>query len=155
MKITVIAACTDTDNGTELFVSLDEEATTRWIIDQFIEQDGWGKFQRFLADGGADLYDFLEPQLGLDSWSRESFELEIPAQLPFPQTGYDQVKEAIECLQRARDLLKASGNLRTLLRVRSAISSARGALRIQDCRDARTQHVIDCGEKLVVQKENQ
>lgn len=56
---------------------------------------------------------------------------------PLPDTGAEQVQEAIECLRRARDLLKASDNLRTLLRVRSAISSANGAARIQEYRETR------------------
>lgn len=58
---------------------------------------------------------------------------------PLPPTGEQQVDEAIECLRRARDLLKASMNLRTLLKVRCALSSAKGARRIQTGRRVRAE----------------
>lgn len=53
--------------------------------------------------------------------------------------GRRQVAEGIACLQRARALFKAAGNLRTLERVRLALSSAKGAARIQIGREIRAE----------------
>lgn len=49
----------------------------------------------------------------------------------------ERVAEAIQCLQRARDLFKLTDNQRTLARVRSALSSAKGAARMVDYRRER------------------
>lgn len=77
-----------------------------------------------LADIPADLY--LSGSIARALFAR-----------PIPATGREQVAEAIECLKRARDLLKASDNRNTLARVQAALSSAKGAARIQSSRAIR------------------
>jgi hypothetical protein len=52
-------------------------------------------------------------------------------------TDRDRARMGLQLLQDARILFKAAGNKRTLARIDAAISSARGAVRIQEYREAR------------------
>jgi hypothetical protein len=54
-------------------------------------------------------------------------------------TDEDRAKLGLELLEAARDLFKRADNKRTVERIRSAISSAKGAVRIQEGRAVRVQ----------------
>lgn len=51
-----------------------------------------------------------------------------------------KAKIALAHLRAARDIFKAIDNKQTVERIRSAISSAKGAVRIQEYREARVDH---------------
>lgn len=54
-------------------------------------------------------------------------------------TPKQQAQTALGLLKHARKLIKAADNRRTLARIDAAISSARGAVRIQDYRETRAR----------------
>lgn len=58
-------------------------------------------------------------------------------------TNGDRAEMGLQALIAARQLFTEAGNKRTADRVRSAISSARGAIRIQSYRQARKQFERD------------
>jgi hypothetical protein len=55
-------------------------------------------------------------------------------------TDADRAAMGLQCLLAARELFNSASNYRTAARVASAISSARGAVRIQSYRETRRQH---------------
>jgi hypothetical protein len=141
MKITVYSYAEDTDNGTSSAVYATERECDDALLEAFdrTRED----FEAWQAenDPDGDLWDFKEDQnLGgdLDTFHTETAHVDVDlCAQPLPPTGREQVAEAIECLKRARDLLKASDNKQTLARVRLALSSAKGAARIQIGREVR------------------
>jgi hypothetical protein len=145
MKIRVFTLAGDDSGGTwgEAHASEDgayDTLITDHLGEKLEDVKPWLEENGYEADDIWPFIDAHKSDCSLDTYQIEQTDLDIDlCAQPFPDTGAQQVQEAIECLQRARDLLKASGNLRTLLRVRSAISSARGAARIQEYRRARMQ----------------
>lgn len=147
MKIKVHTLATDTDMGT----SSGAFATEEQMWDSLIQGTGSYLSDHTRADADAWLAEQGDPDLtyhdwweahrgDLDSYTCDEIAVDVPlCGQPLPATGREQVAEAIECLQRARYLLKASGNKQTLARVRLALSSAKGAARIQCGRETRAR----------------
>jgi hypothetical protein len=146
MKCTIFTLATDDDNGTSGQAFGSERAMEDALIESTGSRYSGGytreDFEGWLAENpDGDLNQWWDEHRGdLDSYTtdEERIDVDLCAQ-PLPPTGREQVAEAIECLKRARDLLKASGNRQTLARVRLALSSAKGAARIQISRDVRKQ----------------
>lgn len=140
MKITVHILSGDDDGGTwgEAYPT-EQAAYDALIVDHlgekpedvpaWLEENGYGR---------DDVWEFIsahksDPSLDTYQIGEETLDVALCDQ-PLPATGAEQVAEAIECLKRARDLLKEADNRQTLKRVQLALSSAKGAARIQSSR---------------------
>jgi hypothetical protein len=67
----------------------------------------------------------------------DGFSVDPVAPCNTAMTDAERVDRALELLREARELIKAAGNKRTLARIRLAISSCKGARRIQASRRVR------------------
>jgi hypothetical protein len=144
MKITVHLLAADDSGGThaEAFAT-DAESVTALLEAYGLTDEEFVAWQAETGDNETGLWDFLEARGSkgdLDTYNLDEIDVDFDlCAQPLPATGKEQVAEAIECLQRARKLLKAADNRRTLNRVRLALSSAKGAARIQASRAVRAE----------------
>lgn len=145
MKIKVHTLAGDDSGGTwgEAYAS-EREAYDALLVDHLGESreefEQWAENRR-KRDRDDDIWAFIDahkddPSLDTYQIEETTLDFDLCAQ-PLPATGYGQAQEAVECLRRARDLLKAADNKQTLARVEAALSSAKGAVRIQRGRETR------------------
>lgn len=151
MKLKLYTLAGDTDaNGTFADVFATEAERQDALLSHLEDSDDYTAtpdgYARFVADHGDNMIEFIDrhraEHLDTFSWDDPTIVIDLCAQ-PLPGTGREQAEQALECLRRARDLLKAAGNLQTLARVQAAISSAKGAVRIQSGRETRAKLEAD------------
>lgn len=148
MRIEIHLFASDDDNGTHAAAF----ATDREAEDEVLAAIGETResFDAWVAAGGCkegdDFWDFYQDQkcepLDTHNTYSETIDFDLCAQ-PLPDSDVAKAREAVECLRRARDLLKASNNKQTLKRVEAALSGALGAVRINEGRAVKT--AVDSG----------
>jgi hypothetical protein len=148
IKVRIFSLATDDDGGT----SAQAFGSERAMEDALIEGTG-GMYSSYTradfdlwkaANPDGDLSDWWEEHRGdLDTYSTDEEELDVPlppiAKQLAGASGAAKVEMALALLIEARELIKAADNQRTLQRVRAAISSCKGARRIQTGRRVRAE----------------
>lgn len=142
MKINLHTFASDDDDGT----NADVFGTEAEAEDRFLEAIGQSReaFDAWLVDNpDGDIWQFKDAEGETDfldtfNLDEKGVDIDLCAQR-MPSCDVDKARQALECLRRARDLLRASSNKQSLGRVTSCIYSVRGAIRINEGRKTRAQ----------------